>query len=383
MLSSNKSLLSRGCRCHGLERMKVVCVKLSNGVLMPCVSLGTYKIEDEQTDDAVYAALEAGYRGLDCAQVYGNEEAIGRALKKAIEKLASETVNDNKNKDNEKEKEIAGSMKLPTERFSIQDWKAFSLNTKDKREGQADGDGVFVTSKIWPRKFDRVAQEVEDHLKRIQRPCVDLYIMHWPGVHESFGEGETGKAEARACMLDGAKNAETRLAVWHDLERLQKSGKCRAIGVSNFMVKHLRPLLEDVRARQAKGDANACVPAVNQIEFSPYLDVDPELRELCEKNGIQLVSYSTLASRKACKELLAEPAVLEAAKRHSVDATAVVLRYALQSNFLILPKSGSPDHIRSNFENLFSFHLDDKEYQAIAQLSAKNKRQCPNPHLIE
>ena len=166
-------------------------VQLHNQVWMPRIGFGTYRLKNEAVKDPVYAALETGYRHIDTASVYRNEQVIGNILGDLINGKAR------------------GSLK--------------------RRED------IFITTKLAPKDqgFEKASQAIEDSIKKLGGTPIDLFLIHWPGC--------AGK------QLDDPKIADMRLGSWRALEKAFADGKVRAIGVSNFQPRHLIHLLENAR----------------------------------------------------------------------------------------------------------------------------------------
>jgi diketogulonate reductase-like aldo/keto reductase len=190
---------------------------------------------------------------------------------------------------------------------------------------------LFVTTKLW--NDDQGEESARRAFERSRRLLdlgpVDLYLLHWP---------VTGK----------------RLASWKVLERLLRDGECRSIGVSNFTVAHLSELL----------DRSGIVPAVNQVEFSPFL-FQRDLLEYCRNHGIQLEAYAPLTRG----EKLADPVVVRIAQRHGRSPAQVVLRWGLQHGVVEIPKSIHRERIVENFASL-DFGLAPTEMAALDGLHA-------------
>ncbi|HEY9843260.1 MAG: aldo/keto reductase [Candidatus Sericytochromatia bacterium] len=253
---------------------------LSNQLAMPSLGLGVYQSPPgEVTRAAVLASLDAGYRLIDTAALYGNEEDVGAALK------------------------AAG---LPREE-------------------------VFVTTKLWNEDHgDKQAlQACERSLQQLGLDYLDLYLIHWP-VH-------------------GLRSAS-----WKALEALYREGRVRAIGVSNYTVRHLRELLA----------ACEIAPMVNQVEFHPFL-YQRELLEFCRGHQIQLQAYSPLTRGQR----LDDPRVLSIAQHHGKSPAQILIRWCLQHEVGCLPKSVHPQRISENAD-VFDFELSPAE---MAGLDACNE----------
>ncbi|MFZ6027143.1 MAG: aldo/keto reductase [Chloroflexota bacterium] len=253
-------------------------VTLNNGVPMPRLGLGTFLSEvGEATQNAVRWAIEAGYRHIDTARIYRNEEDVGKAV----------------------------------------------------RDSGVPRQEVFVTTKVWndDQGYDTTLQACDASLKRLGMDYLDLYLVHWP--------------------VTGLRNETYRA-----LTQLLETGKTRAIGVSNFTIRHLDELL-------AQTDI---VPAVNQIELSPFHQ-RPQLVDYCRAKGIVVEAYSTLArGKRADDERLAA-----IGQQYGKTAAQVALRWALQHEVVIIPKSVRRERILENAA-IFDFELSPVEMQAIAAM---------------
>lgn len=252
--------------------------KLNNGVLMPWLGLGVYQSQEgEQVEQAVEYAFEAGYRHIDTAAAYGNEEGVGRAV--AASGLAREEL--------------------------------------------------FITTKVWnsDQGYESTLQAFEKSRRKLGLDIIDLYLVHWPVA---------------------GKYKET----YRALEKLYKDGCVRAIGVSNFLVPHLTDLLADCEI----------VPAVNQVEFQPFL-TQPELQSFCRDKDIQLEAWSPLMQGNLDVPLLKEIGV-----KYGKSAAQVVLRWDLQNGVVTIPKSVRKERIVENAD-LFDFELTAEELSAIDGLN--------------
>lgn len=186
------------------------------------------------------------------------------------------------------------------------------------RESGIPRDQIFVTTKLWNdhQGYDAARRAFEVSRKRLGLDYVDLYLLHWP-VH--------GK----------------RLDSWDALEELHREGLARSIGVSNFLVPHLRELLDHCEYK----------PAVNQIELTPFLQ-RRETQALCREHGIVLEAYSPLTRGQR----LADPSVTAIASEVARTPAQVLLRWGLQHGFVVLPKSTHAPRIAENAD-LFDFEL--------------------------
>ena len=200
-------------------------------------------------------------------------------------------------------------------------------------------DRIFVVTKLWNSDHGYAAaiEACERSFEQLALGCIDLYLIHWP-------------------------EPKLRLESWRALGELRRRGQCRSIGVSNYTVRHLEELM-------AHSDI---VPAVNQVEFSPFL-YQRELLEFCRRHRIQLEAYCPLTRG----EKLADRTVVAVARKHGKTPAQVLLRWALQHEVVIIPKSAQPARIEENAA-LYDFALDAGD---MAQLEGLDRgfRTCWDP----
>ena len=183
---------------------------------------------------------------------------------------------------------------------------------------------IFVTTKLWnaDQGYESTMDACELSLGKMDLEYVDLYLMHWP-------------VEGR------------RLESWTAMEELLAKGKCRSIGVSNFMVHHLEELL-------AKAEV---IPAINQIELSPYnYLLRKEIVDLCHTTGIVVEAYSPLTKGKKLKD----PRLVEIALTYEKTTAQILIRWALENKFVVLPKSVTEDRIFEN-ASVFDFSISQDD----------------------
>lgn len=208
-------------------------------------------------------------------------------------------------------------------------------------ESGLDRDDVFVTSKLnnGNHARDQALASFDRTLEQLRTDHVDLFLIHWP--------------------LPGVGDY---VETWHVMEEIYRSGRARAIGVSNFNPHHLRRLLA----------GSEVVPAVNQVEAHPYL-INQEVREFGAEHGIVTEAWSPIAKGK----VLADPVITAIADRLGRTPAQVTLRWAIQRGDVVFPKSVTPERVRENFA-LFDFELSDDDVAAIAALD-RHERTGPDP----
>lgn len=265
------------------------CVKLNNGIMMPKLGFGLFRVAPGETEASVAMAIEAGYRSLDTAAYYENEAETGRAVKKSG---------------------------IPRQEF-------------------------FITTKLWniDQGYDKGMRAFEKSLKALDMDYVDLYLIHWPG-----------------------QNDKRRHETWRALEEIYKSGRAKAIGVSNFNISHLDKLI----------DVSDTMPAVNQVELHPWYSHLP-LREYCAEKDIVVEAWGPIFHG----HLNEEPGILPVAKKHGKTAAQVVLRWHWQNGVVAIPKSVHRERIFEN-ASIFDFELDEVDMIAIDALN-RDKRFGPDP----
>ncbi len=253
---------------------------LNNGVGMPYFGLGVFRAaQGSETQNAILCALEAGYRHIDTAKIYGNEKDVGLAIRRST---------------------------VPREE-------------------------IFVTTKVWntDHGYEKTIKACHDSLDRLQLDYIDLYLIHWP-VEDLRGQ------------------------TWKALVNLYEQGKCRAIGVSNYTIRHLVELLAD----------SSVVPAVNQVEFSPFL-YQKQLLDFCRSKQIQLEAYCSLTRG----ERLNDKTLTSIAAKYNKTPAQILIRWTLEHDVIVIPKSTQKSRIIENAD-VFDFRLSEND---MASLDALNE----------
>ena len=203
------------------------------------------------------------------------------------------------------------------------------------RESGVRREEVFITTKLWNSNqvgYDSTLQECEQSLRRLGMTYVDLHLIHWP--------------------VQGNSNS---IEIWRAMVWLLRQGKARAIGVSNYTVDNLNEILQEPDVVVA--------PAVNQVEFHPFL-YQKHLLSFCEKNSIQLEAYSPLTRGYR----LNHPTILAIAKEHNKTPAQVLIRWSLQHGLVVIPKSIHEDRIRENSQ-VFDFQLGREDIRLLDSLN--------------
>lgn len=262
---------------------------LYNGVKIPYLGLGVYNCRDgEEVIQAVNWALQAGYRHIDTAALYGNEKGVGEAI----------------------------------------------------RRSGISREEVFVVSKVWndDQGYDNTLKAFEESLGKLRFDYLDLYLIHWP-----------------------VKNKYT--STWKALETLYKDGRVRAIGISNFLVRHIEKLLNE----------SEITPMVNQNEFHPYF-IQQDLIDYCVKNGIQYEGWSPLMRGRIFHIDLFR----DLAEKYGKTIAQLAIRWSLQKGVVAIPKSSRQERILSNAA-VFDFRITDEDMEKIDSLDRNEAVIGPHP----
>ena len=257
---------------------KMEYVTLNNGVKMPLLGYGVYQTPPEQTEKCVLDAIHVGYRSIDTAQAYGNEEGVGNALKKCG---------------------------LPREEF-------------------------FITTKVWITNagYEKAKASIEESLKKLQVSYIDLLLIHQP-----FGDY---------------------YGTYRAMEEAYKAGKVRAIGVSNFYPDRYIDLHHFAEIK----------PAVNQVETHVFQQ-QKIAKEYLKKNGTQIESWGPFAEGK--NDYFNNPVLKEIGMAHGKTAAQIALRFLIQSDVVVIPKSTHKERMEENF-NVFDFVLTADEMAKVEAL---------------
>ncbi|KAM3857399.1 glyoxal reductase [Diretmus argenteus] len=203
---------------------------------------------------------------------------------------------------------------------------------------------VFLTSKLGPKDQGARAMEGALHsLSQLDLGYIDLYLIHWPGT--------------QGLAVADQHNPGNRAQSWATLEELHAQGKLKAIGVSNYTPAHMRELMQSCKVP----------PAVLQVEFHPRL-CQAELRSVCEQHGVCFQAYSSLGKG----ELVTDPVVVEVAQGCGRTPAQVLLRWAVQQDVPVLPKSSQPGRVEDN-ARLFDFRLSDRDMDRLSALDCGHK----------
>ena len=265
--------------------------ELSGGVKIPAIGFGTWQVKDgNEAYESTLWALEAGYRHIDTAYAYGNEESVGRAVRDSL---------------------------IPREE-------------------------IFITTKLPShiKTYDGTIEHFNESLTNLGLEYVDLYLIHAPWPWSNIGEDCT----------------EGNIEAWRAMIEIQKSGKARAIGVSNFAVKDIEAIV----------DATGVKPAANQIRYFIGNRQDA-ITDYCQANGILIEAYSPLATG----EIANHEKLRDTAEKYGVTIAQLCIRYCIEKGTLPLPKSVHKERIEANIDVDFHIEKEDMDYlDSIGRIGA-------------
>jgi len=252
--------------------------KLYNGVLMPKIGFGVYQISKDECERCVLDALSIGYRHIDTAQSYFNEEEVGNAIK----------------------------------------------NSGIPREE------IFITTKIWIDNYgyENCKKSVEESLRKLKTDYIDLVLLHQP-FSDYYG-------------------------AWRALEDLYDKGVIKAIGVSNFYPDRLVDICKFARIK----------PMVNQIETNPF-NAQKEAHKWLEKYEVAHEAWAPLGEKR--NGLFENETLMQIAKAHNKSVAQIILRWELQNDVIVIPKSTHKERMKENFE-ILDFELTNEEMEKINNL---------------
>ncbi|KAF6839985.1 D-galacturonate reductase [Colletotrichum musicola] len=287
--------------------------KLNSGYEIPAVALGTWQSAPGQVQEAVSYALKIGYKAIDGAYCYANEDEVGQGLKEAF---------------------------------------ASGIKRED----------IFVVTKLWgtyTTSDERVKLGLEKSLKSLGLDYVDLFL-----VVRVAQDTSAGNHDRFPTKPDGSRDiihSHSHVDTWKSMEKLLDTGKVRSIGVCNYSKRYLEELLPHAKV----------VPAVNQIENHPSLP-QQEIVDFCNEKGIHIMAYSPLGSTGG--PLLSADPVVKIAEKRGVSASTILLSYHVARNSTVIAKSVTPERIKANLEIVKLDDEDLKELRAYSDdLTAKKE----------
>lgn len=258
---------------------------LNNGMQIPKIGFGTYKLKDGNNAEVFKMALEAGYRYFDTASFYENEEVLGQVLKESG---------------------------IPREE-------------------------LFIASKVWKTEmgYEETKAALNRSLEKLQMDYLDLYLIHWPIPSADCEDWK---------QLD--------IDTWRAMEELQKEGKIKAIGLSNFLPHHIDNILEHCTIR----------PVVNQLELHPGYMQEAAIR-YCWENEIAVQAWSPVARGRIFDNKL----LVSLAEKYQTTVAKICLQYLKQRNILIIPKASTMERMKENLA-ASTFEIDREDMQKITSM---------------
>ena len=263
---------------------------LNDAATIPQIGLGVWQVDPDITAKVVRWGIEAGYRLIDTAEGYRNEEGVGEAI----------------------------------------------------RAAGVPRNELFITSKLrnGAHQRDAALRAFDDTMQKLGIDRIDLFLIHWPVPAQN-------------------KYVEA----WKTLVELQKAGRIKSVGVSNFNQDHLERIIGET----------GVTPVVNQIELHPRFQ-QRDKRDFHKKHNIHIESWSPLGSGR----LLSDPTLEKLAKKHGKSVAQVTIRWHLQEGLIVIPKSIHQERIAGNFD-VFDFELDAQDMQTIRGLDSADGRTGPDP----
>ncbi|KAL7717659.1 Aldose reductase [Entamoeba marina] len=286
---------------------------LNNGNHIPAVGLGTYLSEKNEVGNAVEIALRNGYKHIDCASIYFNEEEVGEALKTVF------------------------------------------------KEGKILREEVFITSKLWcdnKENEKEVEEACRESLKKLGLEYLDLYLVHQP---VAFKKGIPEMPQNKEDFID-IPVEET----WKHMERLVKLGLVKSIGVSNHTIPQLEKILKIATIK----------PAVNQVEFNVFFQ-QPLLVPSCKKHHIHITSFCPLGNnsvetRQNIPNVFDNEELKKLSNKYHKTIAQIIIRFIMQEGHSVIPKSVKEERIISNYQ-VMDWVLDENDVKIIESLNMNTR----------
>jgi len=283
-------------------------VQLNNGKHIPVMGLGTFNSGPKEVEEAVKIAIDAGYRHIDSAYAYANEDGTGNAINAKI------------------------------------------------TEGVVKRDDLFITNKLWNTFHEpkEVRGAIERSLKKFNLTYFDLYLVHFPISYKRSDELIPKDSEGNT-LFENFDLMDT----WRAMEELVDAGLTKSIGISNFNIKQVDYITANARIQ----------PVINQIEVHPFL-LSKELIAHCSRKGIIVTAYCPLGSpgrpwaKPDDRILLREPKVLEISNGYNKSPAQILLRYQIDIGNVVISGSIMEAQIKENFD-IFDFKLTSEDINKL------------------
>lgn len=300
-------------------------IKISDGNSIPLLGLGTSSLVGSEPGqpgyEAIKSAIVAGYRHIDTAFLYRTENIVGRAVNRCIE------------------------------------------------EGLIRREDITIVTKVWctSHKRSSVMESAKNSCKALGLEYVDLLLIHWPMAYEEDGDPINPKDSNGKLRYSETDYIET----WQGMEDVKEAGLAKSIGLSNFNHEMINRILTMCRHR----------PTVNQVECHPYLN-QRKLLDFCTEKNIVLTAYCPLGmphrsdAKKDDPELLADSTVNRLAEKYHKSPAQILIRYQIQRNVIVIPKSVNESRIKANID-VFDFGISSEDMCELENLN-KNFRFCLN-----
>jgi diketogulonate reductase-like aldo/keto reductase len=289
---------------------------LSNGVEIPSIGMGTYPLKDDALIKAIVAATSCGYRSFDTAKAYGNEKSLGNALREAYS-----------------ENQLKRSDVFITSKIG-----------ENLDHGIPDGKYFYLTYKNENKNIKGiVSDQLDEILESLKTDYLDLLLIHWPFP-------------------------DYLVEIWKAMEGEYRSGRVRAIGVSNFRERHIQTII----------NSGSIAPMVNQFELHP-LNTKKGLIDYCHELEIEVQAYSPLLVMN--QKLTNAPILKHLSKKYNKSIPQIILRWHIEQGVIPIPKSGNSTRLKENI-TIFDFKLTNDEILGIDMLnenytSLVESRYCP------